>query len=238
MDYIIRLPIKEVSNMFKILIVEDEVIAAEYLKSILLKRGWSVVNIVDNGVDAIKNIHEYNPHLVLMDIMIKGPKSGCEVAMEIRKISQCSIVFTTAYANEEMINYAMEAKADGYIIKPYNEKEIIATLSLLNAKHTNAHLKICKISGGFYFNYETKLLYRSIEAVKLGPKALKLIQILCNNKNICVSYEKLYSSIWDDEINLKKLQMVVYRIREICGADFLENVNGIGYQIKIDYSFQ
>ena len=223
--------------MYKILIVEDEAIAAEYLKMILEKRGWEVVDIVDNGEDAMTTIQHSNPHLVLMDIMIKGSKSGCEVAMDIRKISHCSIVFTTAYADEEMINYAMDANADGYIIKPYNEKEIIASISLLSAKqnHHN-HLKISKIKGGFYFNHETNLLYKNLEVIQLGPKALKLLQMLCNNKNSCVNYEKLYTHIWDDEINLKKLQMVICRIREICESDFIENINGVGYQIKADYS--
>lgn len=223
--------------MYKILIVEDEAIAAEYLKMILEKRGWEVVDIVDNGEDAMTTIQHSNPHLVLMDIMIKGSKSGCEVAMDIRKISNCSIVFTTAYADEEMINYAMDANADGYIIKPYNEKEIIATISLLSAKQNqHNHLKISKIKGGFYFNHETNLLYKNLEVIQLGPKALKLLQMLCNNKNSCVNYEKLYTHIWTDEINLKKLQMVICRIRDICESDFIENINGVGYQIKIDYS--
>lgn len=223
--------------MYKILIVEDEAIAAEYLKMILEKRGWEVVDIVDNGEDAMTTIQQSNPQLVLMDIMIKGSKSGCEVAMDIRKISNCSIVFTTAYADEEMINYAMDANADGYIIKPYNEKEIIATISLLSAKqnHHN-HLKISKIKGGFYFNHETNLLYKNLEVIQLGPKALKLLQMLCNNKGSCVNYEKLYTHIWTDEINLKKLQMVICRIRDICESDFIENINGVGYQIKVDYS--
>lgn len=223
--------------MYKILIVEDEAIAAEYLKMILEKRGWEVVDIVDNGEDAMTTIQHSNPHLVLMDIMIKGSKSGCEVAMDIRKISHCSIVFTTAYADEEMINYAMDANADGYIIKPYNEKEIIASISLLSAKQNqHNHLKISKIKGGFYFNHETNLLYKNLEVIQLGPKALKLLQMLCNNKSSCVNYEKLYTHIWTDEINLKKLQMVVCRIRDICESDFIENINGVGYQIKVDYA--
>jgi len=233
---VIKSPIKEV-YMYKILIVEDEAIAAEYLKIILEKRGWEVVDIVDNGEDAIKSIYQSNPQLVLMDIMIRGPKSGCEVAMDIRRISHCSIVFATAYADDEMINYAMDVNADGYIMKPYSEREIIATISLLSAKHNHHNpLKTSKIKGGFVFNHETHLLYKNFELIQLGPKALKLLQMLCSNKTSYVHYEKLYAHIWDDEINLKKLQMLIYRIREICEYDFIENINGVGYQIKIDYS--
>lgn len=225
--------------MYKILIVEDEVIAADYLKDILTQRGWDVVDIVDNCEDAIRSIKKYNPNLILMDIMINGSKSGCEVAIDVRKISNCAIVFTTAYSDEEMLNYAMQIKADGYIIKPYNEKEIIATISLLSVKDTsyNEHFKITNILGGFSFNHEINLLYKDNAIVKLGPRALKLIQILCKHRDKCVSYEDIYKNIWEGKLNLKKLQMVIYRIREVTQTNFIENINGVGYQIKIDHSF-
>jgi len=221
--------------MYKILIVEDEVIAAEYLKSILEDKDWTVVDIVDNCNDVIKSVNKYSPDLILMDIMINGPKSGCEVAMEVRNISNCSIVFLTSYADEEMISYAMEAKADGYLVKPYNEKEIIANISLLFAKNKsiNSNPSQCRLLDDFYFNHQENLLYKQKEVVKLGPRSLKIIRILCNQKDSCISYENLYQNIWDDEINLKKLQMVIYRIRETTGVDFIENIKGVGYQIKV-----
>ncbi len=224
--------------MYKILIVEDEIIAAEYLKSILESRGWLVLEIVDNGVDVLKSVKKHNPDLILMDIMLDGVKSGCEVAIDVRKISNCSIVFLTAYADDEMIGYAMQVKADGYIVKPYNENEIIATISLLDSKknsHTNG-FKITKLKDGFFFNHDSHLLYKDGEAVKLGPKAIKLIRILCNHRDNFVSYEELYENIWEGKLNLKKLQMVVYRIREVCKTSLLENINGVGYQILIDHS--
>lgn len=224
--------------MYKILIVEDEVIAAEYLKSILVSKGWDVLEIVDNGRDTIKSIKQNNPDLILMDIVINGPKSGCEVAVDIKKISNCSIVFLTAYADDEMISYAMQVKADGYLVKPYNEKEIIATISLLSVKKCKDSdvFKITKLKGGFCFNHESGLIYKDSKAIKVGPKAIKLIRILCSHRDAYVSYEELYEKIWEGDINLKKLQMVVYRIREVCKVNFLENINGVGYKISVDHS--
>lgn len=224
--------------MYKILIVEDELIPAEYLKTLLESRGWSVVGIVDNYVDTLKSVKKYNPDLILMDIMINDAKSGCEVAIDVRKISNCSIVFLTAYADEEMIGYAMQIEADGYIVKPYNENEIIATISILSSKHkpTQNSYKTTKIKGGFCFNHENNLLYKDTKVVKLGPKAMKLIQILCNRRDNFVSYSELYEKTWDGELNLKKLQMVICRIREVCETNILENINGVGYQILVDHS--
>jgi len=226
--------------MYKILIVEDELIAAEYLKTLLEEQGWDVLEVVDNAADVINSVKKYNPDLILMDIMINGVKSGCEVAIDIRKISNCSIVFLTAYSDDEMIGYAMQVEADGYIVKPYNEHQIIATISILNSKHqlnTNG-FKITKLKGDFYFNHNSNLLYKGEEVVKLGPKAIKLIGILCNNRDNFVNYEKLYEKIWEGPLNLKKLQMVIYRIREECKVDFLDNINGVGYQIILDHTLK
>lgn len=160
------------------------------------------------------------------------------MAIDVRKISNCSIVFLTAYADEEMIGYAMQIEADGYIVKPYNENEIIATISILNSKHnsTTNNYKITKIKGGFYFNHESNLLYKDTKVVKLGPKAIQLIQILCNRRDNFVSYGELYEKTWEGELNLKKLQMVICRIKEVCETNILENINGVGYQILIDHS--
>lgn len=63
--------------MYKILIVEDELIPAEYLKTLLESKGWCVVGIVDNAVDTLKSVKKHNPDLILMDIMINDAKSGC-----------------------------------------------------------------------------------------------------------------------------------------------------------------
>ena len=224
--------------MYKILIVEDDVIPAAYLRDILEDRGWRVVDVVDNAIDAMRSLKKYSPDLVLMDIIINDTKSGCEVALDIRRISDCSIVFTTAHANDEMISYAVEAKADAYIVKPYNEKEIIATISLLSIKNNNIHngFNTVKIDGNFTYENDTGLLYKNGKVVKLGPKALKFIQLLCANKDNYVNYHNIYKHIWKGEVNLKKLQMVAYRVREVCEADFLDNIHSLGYKIKLDRS--
>jgi len=217
--------------MYKILIVEDEKISADYLKSILVKQGWDVVEIVDNAIDVIRSVNSYKPDLILMDIMINGPISGCEAAINVRTISNCHIIFLTAFVDEEMISYAADAKADGYLMKPYNEQEIIANISLLFSK-SNDFIKDIPLIENTYLNYQNDLLYQDGEVVKLGPKSLKIIQTLCRNKNSYISYEELYKNIWNDEFNLKKLQMMVCRIREVVGENFIENIQEKGYIIK------
>ena len=114
-----------------ILIVEDELISAEYLKEMLENDGYRVLNIVDSAEEAISQYKSINPDLVLMDIMLKGNISGSEAALKIKQYnSEAKIIFLTAYATDEMLNYAVEAEAYGYLMKPYREKEILATIKL------------------------------------------------------------------------------------------------------------
>ena len=216
--------------MYKILIVEDEVISANYLKLVLSKQGWEVVDIVDNAVDTIKSVKKYDPHLILMDIMINGPTSGCDTALEVRAISNCSIIFLTAFADEEMISYAMNVNANGYLMKPYKEQEIIANISLLASKKYPTKNSITQKPT--IFTYKNGLLYKNDEIIKLSPKLLQIIKVLYKNQNQFTSYEDLYKSIWDDELNLKKLQMAICRIREIVGKDLIDNIKELGYKIK------
>ena len=219
--------------MYKILIVEDEVMPAEYLKSILSRQGWQVVDIVDNAADAVKSVNKYSPDLILMDIMIKGAISGCEAAVSIRAICNCRIVFVTAYADREMIEYAADIKADGYILKPYNEQEIVANIAILVSKN-NSFTKKTSSENNIYFDCKNNLLYKDKQVVKLGPKSLMLIKTLCLNRNIYIGYEELYGYIWNDKFDLKKLQMLVFRIRKITGKDFIDNIKDMGYKVKCD----
>lgn len=218
--------------MYKILIVEDEVISANYLKSILLKHDWQVVDIVDNATDVIKSVKKYNPDLILMDVMINGPASGCDAALHVRTISNCDIIFLSAFADEEMICYAMSVHANGYLMKPYKEQEIIANISLLSSKHKHSkkHLELQNTK----FHYKNELLYKDGEALKMGPISLKIIKILYENKNKYINYENLYQSVWSDKINLKKLQMAICRIRDIAGKDIIDNIKELGYKIRLD----
>jgi len=121
--------------MPSIVIVEDELIAAEYLKEILLHNHFEVLDIIDNGKDAIQKLPKLSPDIVLMDIMLKDNVSGSEVALFLKKHApHIAIVFLTAYANNEMVNYATKSNSYAYLMKPYNEDNIINTLKIVIEK--------------------------------------------------------------------------------------------------------
>ena len=123
------------SEQINILIVEDELLIAKNTVKKLNKFGYNVAKIVSNGQAAIDFATEAKPDLILMDIAIKGEIDGIETASEIKSFSDVPIVFMTAYANDETLNRAAETGCYGYLIKPYKEKELQATVKMTLSKH-------------------------------------------------------------------------------------------------------
>ncbi|NEW60533.1 response regulator transcription factor [Sulfurovum sp. bin170] len=218
----------------KILVVEDESICAEYLQTILAKE-YTVVGVVDNGKDAIIEAMLLKPDLILMDIMLIGRMSGCEAAVQIHQQDRdIKIIFLTAYADEEMIDYAIESEATAYLMKPYIKEEILATIKLLFA-HNDPTLTIgeesIELGNGYIFNIKRHRLLKENQEIHLGKKTLKLVEILVKNINISVSNEQICTYVWGEPKNDRTLRSLIYRIRHMVGCNMIENVNGLGYKI-------
>jgi diguanylate cyclase len=118
-----------------ILIVEDELLIAKNTAKKLHDFGYNVVKIVSTGQAAIDFVSLEQPDLVLMDITIKGEIDGIEAASQIKAISDVPIIFLTAYANDETLDRAAETGCYGYLIKPYKEQELHATVKMTLSKH-------------------------------------------------------------------------------------------------------
>lgn len=228
-------------------IVEDELIAAEFLKDILEREGVEVVDVVDTGKDAISLCIKEKPDVVFMDIMLRDNISGSEAAVEIsRRVPEARIIFLTAYSDPEMIDYAVESKAAGYLSKPYNETEIIATLRLALARNQQAQTvhspspdeskadeqENIDLIDGYTYSTAYNRLMKDDQEVELGPKALKLIGLLSRHPNVSVSNEQIMLHVWGEIVNDKTLRSLLFRIRAATSEDLIKNVSGTGYMIR------
>ena len=108
----------------KILVVEDEAITALDLKFILMGLGYDVVDVVDNGQDAIDSAKELSPDLVIMDIKLKGEINGIVAAEEISKFN-IPIIFVSANTDAGTKEKVLENSSFvGFIPKPFGEEVI------------------------------------------------------------------------------------------------------------------
>ncbi len=119
----------------KILITEDERITALDLKMTLEKLGYHVVGSVASGEESINMARELKPDLILMDIHLKTSMMGTEAAQIISKELDIPVIFLSAYSDRSVIREAGQSTPYGYLIKPYDAREIDATIQVALAKH-------------------------------------------------------------------------------------------------------
>jgi|CXWL01.1.fsa_nt_gi PAS domain S-box-containing protein len=119
----------------RILLVEDEAIIALDLQQRLEGLGFVVTGIAVNGADALALAEATRPTLVLMDITIQGPIDGIETAARMTAVMDVPIVFLTAYADGPTIQRAKAVKPYGYLLKPFEERELATTIEMAVYRH-------------------------------------------------------------------------------------------------------
>jgi PAS domain S-box-containing protein len=119
----------------KILVVEDEKIVAKDIQNRLKNFGYHVPAIASSGEEAIKKAAEFNPDLILMDIMLNKSMDGVETAKKIREMYDIPVVYLTAYADDSTLQRAKLTEPFGYILKPFEERELYTTIEMALYKH-------------------------------------------------------------------------------------------------------
>jgi len=119
----------------KILIVEDESIIAEDISDSLISLGYRITDIVYSGEEAIQSATRLRPDLVLMDVNLQGEIDGITAAEEIRSRFQIPVVYLTAYADENTLRRVNSTKPFGYIVKPFEEKNLHTTIQIALHRH-------------------------------------------------------------------------------------------------------
>lgn len=119
----------------EVLVVEDERIVALDLRDSLEDMGYEVVDILARGEDATAAAEQLKPNLVLMDIHLAGKMSGTEAANLIRQKLDIPVVFLTAYSDKATLECASDSLPYGYLVKPFDKRELDATLRMALSRH-------------------------------------------------------------------------------------------------------
>ena len=114
----------------RLLVVEDERIVALHLRQQLIKLGYDVGPPVASGRQALRQIEESHPDLILMDIHIEGELDGIETAARISTDHRIPVVYLTAYSEPATLDRARATGPYGYLIKPFSERELHATIQM------------------------------------------------------------------------------------------------------------
>lgn len=116
--------------MGKILIVEDEFIIAQDLRRIITGLGHAVMGMAKSADEALKKIAKEAPDIVMLDIHISGNLKGTELGLEIRKKYGIPFIYVTSYSDSSTLEEMIETNPLGYILKPFDDRDIRVALDL------------------------------------------------------------------------------------------------------------
>ena len=119
----------------KVMIVEDESIIALDIKNSLTRLGYAVTGVAASGDVALTKIREERPHLVLMDIHLKGDMNGIEVSRIIKSDFQLPVIYLTANADNSTFQSAQGTNPHAYLLKPFDEKALGIAIEVALNQH-------------------------------------------------------------------------------------------------------
>ena len=211
-----------------ILIVEDEQIVAMDIQGSLENAGYAVVGLADRGEMALQKAQLLRPDLLMMDIGLKGEMDGIEAAIQIRARFGLPVIFLTAFANQSTLERARLAEPYGYLLKPFDEQELLITIEMALYKHgmeKKLHESEARYRGlvegmpGIVYSYSNKRggLYYSAQVREV----------------LGYSPEQLYAEpmLWHDSIHPDDLPRVDQTIREMVPGKSFQ----IEYRIRAEH---
>ena len=119
----------------RVLIVEDDINIARVLTIRLERLGYQIAGVVDNGIAAIREAGATQPDIALMDIVLKGQMDGIETAKILQRDYGLPVIFLTSHADDSTIEKAEQSGAQGYVLKPVQERELHAMIKLAMNRH-------------------------------------------------------------------------------------------------------
>ena len=118
-----------------ILLIEDEAIVAADIRARLTALGYSVPAIAASAEEAVQRAHELHPDIMVADIVLEGTLDGVDAVQQIRKKMDIPVVYLTAYADELRVQRAKVTEPVGYVLKPFDERELRFTIEVGLYKH-------------------------------------------------------------------------------------------------------
>lgn len=228
----------------RILIVDDDEHIAELISLYLVKECFDT-RIEGDGAAALQAFKDYQPHLILLDIMLPG-MDGYEICGEVRKISQVPIIMLSAKGEVFDKVLGLKLGADDYIMKPFDSNEMVARVRAVLRRYqspapVNANISTASHTGD-YVEYDNLIVNISNytttingETLDMPPKELELLYFLASQPNQVFTREQLLDRLWGYEYvgDTRTVDVHIKRIREKLPENpnwSLATVWGVGYK--------
>ena len=219
----------------RILVVEDEVKAADYLRKGLSESGY-VVEVAHNGIDGQFLAQESEFDLVILDVMLPG-LDGWQLLQIIRRKSQVPVLFLTARDAVEDRVKGLELGADDYLVKPFSYAELLARVRTLLRRGPPREVEQFQVAD-LQLDVLRRRVLRGAERITLTNKEFALLQLLMERSGEVLSRTQIASQVWqmnfDSDTNV--VDVAIRRLRAKVDDPFspklIHTVRGMGYTLE------
>ncbi|MDD6137094.1 MAG: response regulator transcription factor [Lachnospiraceae bacterium] len=232
----------------RILIVDDDENIAELISLYLLKECFAT-EIAYNGRDALALVDSFNPHLILLDIMLPDI-DGYEICTEVRKTKQTPIIMLSAKGEVFDKVLGLKLGADDYMMKPFDSNELVARVKAVLRRTAPVIMERTSVPiqtnyQGDYVEYEDLLVnitnYMVIlegEQIEMPPKELELLYFLASKPNQVFTRDQLLDRLWGYDYigDSRTVDVHIKRLREKLNENHnwsISTVWGKGYRFEV-----
>ena len=226
------------AKAYNILIVEDEWATAQFLTTVLEELGHRVIASAVSANEALQVAKDNRVDLVFMDINIEGAVNGITCANLLNQEQDVPVIFTTAYKDTKTIQSAGKTNIYGYLIKPFDESDIEASLSVALLRAYTADKKeifneTIRLTPNYVYNFETNALMDRNTYIHLTHKESQVLNLFCTNINQNITYDMLREYVWENkDIGDSNIRDTISRLRKKAPELSFCNSAGLGYCLK------
>jgi DNA-binding response OmpR family regulator len=223
-----------------ILVLEDDEGLSCLLSTQLRDEGYQVL-LAGDGVQGLRLMHEHQPDLVLLDVMMPL-MDGWETCRRIREVSAVPIIMLTCRTAERDIVRGLELGADDYVVKPYRRSELLARIQAVLRRRGSplTDRSIVRIDERLAFDRTRYQVLVDGRAVDLSATEYKLLSCFVDNANHTLAHQSLLTQVWGWEYaeEIDYLKVYVHHLRQKIEHDpknpcYILTKRGIGYRFNL-----
>jgi len=220
----------------KILLIEDDKMLSDSLKTLLQGKGFEVEAVYDGETGAeyaLLGIYD----LLILDVMMPG-LNGYQVARQVRS-KRCAVPILMLTARSDLMDRVegLNAGADYYLTKPFDTRELLACINAL-LRRQGGHVEQM-VFGNTELDLSTGILHCGDRSVRLSAKEFDIMRLLLQSGNRNLSKEVLLSRVWGFDSNAVENHVEVYvgflrkKLRAIGSDISIEAVRRLGYHLEV-----
>jgi two-component system, OmpR family, copper resistance phosphate regulon response regulator CusR len=220
----------------RILVVEDEPKAGDYLRKGLTESGF-VVDLARTGPDGLQLAIAEAYDLIVLDVMLPG-MDGWQVVQALRKLQQTPVLFLTARDDVQDRVKGLELGADDYLVKPFAFAELVARIRTLLRRGPIREPERLQIAD-MEIDVMKRRVTRGGERIDLTPKEFALLHLLTKRQGEVLSRSLIASQVWDMNFDsdTNVVDVAVRRLRakvdEAYPCKLIHTLRGMGYVLEV-----